>query len=245
VFEGFSERILPTRRGVIHARVGGSGPPVLLLHGYPQTHLMWHGVADRLAERFTVVAADLPGYGVPTGEVWARADAVFALVFWHWAFLAQPAPMPEHLIGADPDAFFDGHVRALGIGGASGRYPPSVVAAYRALLDDAGTVEAICEDCRAGATIDRRHDDADTGNRRIACPLLVLWSIGGALPRLYGNVLEVWRPWADHVSGVGISGSHFFAEDEPERTAAELVTFLDPGAQRPGADRRATSRGDG
>ncbi|GAB6389524.1 alpha/beta fold hydrolase [Stutzerimonas marianensis] len=44
-------------------RQGGSGPPLLLLHGYPQTHVIWHRIADRLAERFTVVAADLRGYG--------------------------------------------------------------------------------------------------------------------------------------------------------------------------------------
>ena len=43
--------------------VGGSGPPLLLLHGYPQTHVMWHKVAPRLAEDFTVVASDLRGYG--------------------------------------------------------------------------------------------------------------------------------------------------------------------------------------
>lgn len=47
----------------VHAVVGGSGPPLLLLHGYPQTHAIWHKVAPRLAERFTVVAADLRGYG--------------------------------------------------------------------------------------------------------------------------------------------------------------------------------------
>ncbi|UPQ84072.1 alpha/beta hydrolase [Pseudomonas knackmussii] len=47
----------------IHYRQGGSGPPLLLLHGYPQTHVMWHKIADQLAERFTVVAADLRGYG--------------------------------------------------------------------------------------------------------------------------------------------------------------------------------------
>ena len=44
-------------------RASGAGPPLLLLHGFPQTHLMWHAVAPRLAEGFTVVAADLPGYG--------------------------------------------------------------------------------------------------------------------------------------------------------------------------------------
>ena len=50
-------------RGTVRARVGGDGPALLLLHGYPQTHLMWHAAAPLLAERFTVVAAELPGYG--------------------------------------------------------------------------------------------------------------------------------------------------------------------------------------
>ena len=52
---------------------------------------------------------------VPTGEVWA-APTRLALIYWHWAFLAQPAPLPERLIAGDPDAFFDFHVRAIGLG---------------------------------------------------------------------------------------------------------------------------------
>jgi haloacetate dehalogenase len=63
MFCGFDTRSLTTERGEIHARVGGSGPPLLLLHGYPETHLMWHAAAPLLAERFTVVATDLSGYG--------------------------------------------------------------------------------------------------------------------------------------------------------------------------------------
>jgi haloacetate dehalogenase len=63
VFEGFSEQRIRTKDAEINVCVGGSGPPVLLLHGYPQTHAMWHLVAPRLAGRFTVVAADLRGYG--------------------------------------------------------------------------------------------------------------------------------------------------------------------------------------
>ncbi len=63
LFPGFAVRDLETRGARIHARVGGSGPPVLLLHGYPQTHAIWHRMAAPLAERFTVVAADLRGYG--------------------------------------------------------------------------------------------------------------------------------------------------------------------------------------
>lgn len=64
MFEGFSIRDVEVAPGItIHARVGGEGPPLLLLHGNPQTHVCWHKVAPTLARRFTVVAADLRGYG--------------------------------------------------------------------------------------------------------------------------------------------------------------------------------------
>ena len=295
MFEGFTDRQVRTDRGDVGVSVGGSGPPLLLLHGYPQTRLMWAAVAALLTDRYTVVAADLPGYGesfrpvpapdhaphskralardlvqgmaalgherfavcghdrggriayrmaldhpdrvtaaavldvVPTGEVWSRADAQLSLLYWHWGFLAQPAPLPERMIGADPDAFFDLHVRRLGLGRAQGRYPPEVVAAYRRQLGDPGVVEAICEDYRAGADVDREHDDADRQQqRRITCPLLVLWSSSGALPRLYGDVLDVWRPWATDVRGSGVDAGHFLAEDRPDDVAGHLGALLDP-----------------
>ena len=60
---GFATRRVATAGAEIHCDVGGSGPPVLLLHGYPQTHAIWHRVAPRLAERYTVVCSDLRGYG--------------------------------------------------------------------------------------------------------------------------------------------------------------------------------------
>ena len=277
--------------------MGGSGPPLLLLHGYPESHLMWHGAAPLLAEEHTVVAADLAGYGasfrpapasdhaphgkramaanqveamaalgferfavaghdrggrvayrmaldrpecverlavldiVPTGEVWRRADGDFARGYWHWSFLSLPAPLPERLIGGDPQAYFDLHVRAgLGLGAAPGRYPAAVLAAYRRALDDPAAVEAMCEDYRAGASVDAERDDADAAaGRRIACPVLVLWAARGALPRFYGDVLGVWRPWAPDVRGVAIDGTHFFPEDRPEETAAALLSFLRAG----------------
>ncbi len=64
MFEGFAQRRIATSGAEIHAAVGGEGPPLLLLHGFPQTHAMWHRVAPKLAGRFTVVAADLRGYGL-------------------------------------------------------------------------------------------------------------------------------------------------------------------------------------
>ncbi|MGH6912247.1 MAG: alpha/beta fold hydrolase, partial [Geminicoccales bacterium] len=63
MFEGFEIRDVRTAGTTIHARIGGSGPPLLLLHGYPQSHVMWHRVAPALGERFTVVCPDLRGYG--------------------------------------------------------------------------------------------------------------------------------------------------------------------------------------
>jgi haloacetate dehalogenase len=63
LFPGFATRRVATSQAEIHCVVGGGGPPLLLLHGYPQTHAMWHRVAPRLAQRYTVVCADLRGYG--------------------------------------------------------------------------------------------------------------------------------------------------------------------------------------
>ena len=62
-FEGFSSARVAVDDVNIHVVYGGAGPPVLLLHGYPQTHVMWHRVAPVLADQFTVVCPDLRGYG--------------------------------------------------------------------------------------------------------------------------------------------------------------------------------------
>ncbi len=63
MFENFTQTDIKTLDAVIRVVHGGDGPPLLLLHGYPQTHVMWHKIASRLARHFTVVATDLRGYG--------------------------------------------------------------------------------------------------------------------------------------------------------------------------------------
>jgi haloacetate dehalogenase len=293
--KGFAQTRIPTPRGPVLAAVAGDGPPLLLLHGFPETHVMWHAVAPALAERFTVVVPDLPGYGgsfrppvtadhaghakralaadlvaamaelghaafavaghdrggrvayrmaldhpevvtrlvvmdiVPTGEVWGRADAAFALGYWHWGFLAQPAPLPERLIAGDPDGFWIAAGR-MGLKPGDPRYPDEVVGAYRAQLDDPAFVTAMCEDYRAGATIDREHDEADRGRRTIACPVRSLWAGDGALPRFYPDPLEPWRAYAPQITGRPIDGaSHFLVEDAPDEVASDLATFLARG----------------
>jgi haloacetate dehalogenase len=63
MFPGFTTQKIRTSGATIHTLRGGSGPPLLLVHGYPQTHVEWHKIAPRLAEQFTVVMTDLRGYG--------------------------------------------------------------------------------------------------------------------------------------------------------------------------------------
>lgn len=63
MFEGFESKHVDVGEVTLHVRIGGSGPPVVLLHGYPQSHVMWHRVAPQLAQNFTVVCPDLRGYG--------------------------------------------------------------------------------------------------------------------------------------------------------------------------------------
>ena len=67
MFEGFTRTEIETSGARIHLRHGGDGPPLLLLHGNPLTHVSWHKIPPRLAEHFHVVAADLRGYGDSVG----------------------------------------------------------------------------------------------------------------------------------------------------------------------------------
>ena len=63
MFEGFEECKVATAEGEMFCRIKGDGPPLLLIHGHPQTHLMWYKTAPALSERFTVIAADIRGCG--------------------------------------------------------------------------------------------------------------------------------------------------------------------------------------
>jgi haloacetate dehalogenase len=67
LYPGFDAHFIDVPGAKIFARTGGSGPPLLLLHGYPQTHVCWHKVAPELARHFTLVIPDLRGYGASTG----------------------------------------------------------------------------------------------------------------------------------------------------------------------------------
>jgi haloacetate dehalogenase len=283
LFEGFELSMQDTGEATIRVRRGGSGPPVLLLHGHPQTHVMWHKVAPQLARDFTVVAADLRGYGqsskpattsdhmpyskrvmaedqiavmkhfgfekfsvighdrgarcayrmaldhpekvnklgvldiIPTGEALRRTNMEFALGFWHWFFLAQPYDLPERMINANPENYYFRKGRE--------RFAPEALADYLQAVHNPKTVHAMCEDYRAGVSVDYQLDEADRGKRKITCPTLALWSQQGELEKWY-DVLETWRTWAEDVQGHGIDCGHYLAEEAPEETYAALRAFL-------------------
>ena len=164
---------------------------------------------------------------LPTLEHYRRADTAFAMAYWHWFFLPQPYPLPEKMIGADPEWFFKRNWP--GASEPPEFFDPEAIADYWRAFSDPQTVHAICEDYRAGATYDLTLDEADFGTRKIACPLLVLWGAKGVVGRLY-DPLSVWRDWADDVRGQAIDAGHYLAEERPEETLEALLAFLGPAA---------------
>ncbi|MGW6500472.1 alpha/beta fold hydrolase [Nonomuraea angiospora] len=268
----------------LFVRHGGSGTPLLLLHGHPRTHATWHRLAPLLAPHHTVVCPDLRGYGrsgkppttpdhapyskramagdmvalmealghhrfavaghdrgayvahrlaadhpgavtrlivmdgIPIGEALARADARFAAAWWHWFFLGQTAKPAERVINADPDAWYTATAEQMG---------QEAYEDYHRAIHDPDTVHAMCEDYRAGLTVDRAADDADRAvGRRLTCPTLFLWSAKDDMEDLYGDPLAIWRTWADDVTGQVIDSGHHMAEEAPDALAESLLAFL-------------------
>ena len=291
MFEGFERFDLEGEGATIHGVAGGSGPPLLLLHGNPQTHAMWHLVAPALAERFSVVACDLRGYGrsskppsvtdhapyskramaadmvrvmearghtrfmvgahdrgarvahrlaldwpdrvqrmalldiAPTREMYREATDAFARDYWHWFFMIQKPPLPEQMMAADPDAFWKWKCgsppKDLSV------FAPEALEDYLATFRDPETIRATCEDYRAAATIDIRHDDED-GGRKVDCPLLVLWGAKGAIERHF-DCLALWHERASDVSGHSLPGGHYLAEELPTRVQEDFLRFFGMG----------------
>ena len=159
---------------------------------------------------------------VPTLEAFTRGGREFGLGYYHWFFLAQPAPLPEHLIGTDPDWFWHWHTDR----GARGFFTPEAMDDYLACFRNPETIRAICEDYRAGAGIDCVHDLADkTAGRRIHSSLLVLWGAKARLEQWY-DTLAVWREWANDVQGQALPCGHYLPEEAPAETAAALSAFF-------------------
>jgi len=162
-------------------------------------------------------------------DVLDRTNVRHAMTYWPWSLLSQPYPLPERLVAADPEAVVDDALD--GWGSTPETFSADVRDAYVEALRDPRAIHAICEEYRAAATIDDARDRHDReAGRRIACPVLVLWGQGGGVDQWYtqwGGPLGVWKDWAaNSVTGRSITGGHFFPEQNPGGTIAEMQAFL-------------------
>jgi haloacetate dehalogenase len=266
---------------------GGAGAPVLLLHGFPETHVCWRAIAPRLAGAHRLVAPDLRGYGaseapaggphgegytkremaaelvdlmadlgherfavvghdrgarvayrmaldhpervsrvallnvVPTLEQFERMGAGPSLGYWPWFLLAQPAPFPERMIGADPAALLD-YVFASWSSTPDAIGRENRDAYLRALTPQ--TIAAMCADYRASFHADRGHDADDrAAGRRIAAPVLL---VTGADETQLADAPGVWRSWTEELTATVVPGGHFVPEESPRELGDLLERFL-------------------
>jgi haloacetate dehalogenase len=292
-FPGFLSADISTTGATIRTLRAGSGAPLLLLHGYPQTHAIWHKIASRLAERFSIVLTDLRGYGdsskpeggsrhqnysframaqdqfevmrylgherfyiashdrgartahrlcldhpeavrkvcfmdiVPTLRMYGDTSKEFATDYMWWFFLIQKSPLPEHMIGCDPQFFLDQHFQVQN--GTPGALTSEALAEYRRCFCTPEAIHASCEDYRAAAGIDLEMDAADEmAGRKVEAPVLALWGEKGAIGKLW-NVLDVWQQHANEpVEGRALDSGHYLAEEQPEEVLREFVRFFPP-----------------
>ena len=159
----------------------------------------------------------------PTAIMYAKTDKAFATAYYHWFFLIQPYDLPERMIGADPGYYLR---KTLGGWGTAGLaiFDPTALAEYERCFRDQATIHATCEDYRAAATIDLAHDAADV-ERKIDCPLLVLWGEKGVVHRFFDPIAD-WKSVASDVRGKALPSGHYLAEEAPDATFAELLAFF-------------------
>ena len=293
-FPGFEQKLItvPSDDGPIDIAclVGGSGPALLLLHGFPQTKAIWHQVAPELAKSYTVVVSDLRGYGAsskphgkadhstyskrsmakdqhtlmsalghqqffvlghdrgarvshrlamdfpqsvrklmlldisPTLTMYDNTSMAFAKGYWHWFFLIQPEPVPETMIGANPEYWLINH---MGRHAGTGIFSPERWAEYLAGASNPQSMHAMCEDYRAAATIDLEHDRADRhAGAKLGMPLKVLWGQHGLVNQCF-KPLEDWRAvCVSEVSGRAVPCGHYIPEEMPELVSEEAKSFF-------------------
>jgi haloacetate dehalogenase len=158
----------------------------------------------------------------PTRTMFAKTDQAFATAYYHWFFRIQPFDMPEKMIGADPVYYLRRKLGSFGTGTA--HFDARALAEYERCFRDPEVIHASCEDYRAAASIDLEHDAADA-ERRIECPLLVLWGERGVVNRLFDPLAD-WGAVARDIRGRSLPCGHYLAEEEPEATRAEFERFF-------------------
>ncbi|MEM9344887.1 MAG: alpha/beta hydrolase [Pseudomonadota bacterium] len=199
--------------------------------GLEEAHIIGHDRGARVAYRF---ALDHPRHVlrlgicdvVPTSDWWAAWNAEIALAAYHWTFLAQPAPLPERMILADPEAYLDWTIAQWTASGDLSPFSAAALASYRAQMATPARCAAMCADYRAGATTDRQIDlESRRQNARIRVPLHFRYGAHG-FPAQTEDPAGLWAAWADTVTTSMSQSGHFSMEEDPDGFVSTFVPFL-------------------
>ena len=158
----------------------------------------------------------------PTATMYALTDKEFATRYFWWFFLIQPFDFPERLIGSDPEYFLRRHIS--GQVKVKGSVSEEILQEYLRSYQNPETIHAICEDYRASATIDLKHDEQDAAIK-IQAPLLAIWGDQSVVGNLY-DVNATWQEKAINVEGHALPCGHAIPEERPSELAKFLIDFF-------------------
>jgi len=287
MFQKFTKKRLIKEECEIFFVEKGKGIPVVLLHGFPQTHSMWAEVAPLFSDTYHVICPDLRGYGqsskpegyknytfrnmakdvisilkylnieqkahiighdrgarvayrlaidhpelvssvmfmdiVPTHRVFADLSASLAFSYYHWFFLSQPYPVPETMIGKDPDSFYNSCLQGWGATTKSS-FSKNQIIEYRNSWRNEDCMRAMCDDYRAAYHIDQ-YDEANDSQSPIKVRFAAVWGKDGIMAKTF-DMKKIWESQGKFYSGIEMPGGHFFVDQFPLETFRVIDNFI-------------------
>ena len=287
MFQKFTKKRLIKEECEIFFVEKGKGIPVVLLHGFPQTHSMWAEVAPLFPDTYHVICPDLRGYGqsskpegyknytfrnmakdvisilkylnieqkahiighdrgarvayrlaidhpelvssvmfmdiVPTHRVFADLSASLAFSYYHWFFLSQPYPVPETMIGKDPDSFYNSCLQGWGATTKSS-FSKNQIIEYRNSWRNEDCMRAMCDDYRAAYHIDQ-YDEANDSQSPIKVRFAAVWGKDGIMAKTF-DMKKIWKSQGKFYSGIEMPGGHFFVDQFPLETFRVIDNFI-------------------
>lgn len=196
--------------------------------GHERFHLVGHDRGARVAHRLALdhpaaVASVTLMDIVPTAVLLSDLRKEVVQSYWHWFFLAQPAPFPERMIEANPDLFYETCLFGWGAAGPAD-FDAEQLAAYRDSWHDPEAIAGGCNDYRAALAVDLADDLVDRG-KRLSAPALVLYGASGAMAKLY-DLPATWADGCTTMEARAIEGGHFFPDSAPGAVAEQVAAFL-------------------
>src|SRR6516164_5101556 len=248
-FPGFQHLDMRTSGAIIRLRHGGSGPPLLLVHGNPENHTCWYTVAGKLAQQYHVVLPDLRGYGDsslpdpgPNNINFSFREMARDLIevmehLGYQRFMVAGHDRggrtthrlcldhPERLISAVPAEYFIRSRMMIRGGTGIGFLTDTALNEYIRCYT-LKTITGSCRDYRATATCDFEMDTADK-DKKIDMPLLLLWGARGQSPERAKEFLDIWRRYASTiVAHEAIECGHYIQEEVPDKVIQHFTSFF-------------------